>query len=566
MSSTEPSTATGEGRPEARVLVVDDDEQMRRLLSRLVAAEGLECVVAGTVAEAREKIAASQPALVLLDVHLPGESGLSLARELAHDPDGPAVVMVSGQDDVEVADIALRSGAYGYLTKPFKAGEVAIAVNDALRRRRREQEERLSRVALEDRVVQRGAELRTALADLRHAQEETVLRLSKAIEYRDPESGRHIQRMSRYCGLLAAHFDLDAEVVEVASRLHDVGKIAVPDSILQKPGPLTPDERAQMERHAEIGHRLLRGSGNELLDVAATIAWTHHERFDGGGYPRALAGDAIPLVGRIAAVADVFDALITSRPHRPARSVDEALASVTGGRGAEFDPAVVDAFVARLEDIVGIIARYDEPLAEPVAEAPDGTPTMVMLQDAAAAVGVSASTLRRWADEGRVRAVRTAGGHRRFPLDAIRRLTAEHSGRGVVRPVAPPSEPLPEVAAILRGRGSELTAAAASALYRGGGPGWFVGDDGAAALAEWVEELAAGSERGRFEAVLEATDALMRRAALQGASLLERHRFLERYGDVVVRTLSHGESSQAERAATRRLFAALQQAQLDDRS
>jgi putative two-component system response regulator len=554
------------GPSHGSVLVVDGDERIRRTLERAVAEAGFDCRTAGTGAQARGLVEAARPDLVVVDVHLPDEPGLGLVRHLVAGPDGPAVVMISAQDDPEVAAIALQSGAYGYLTKPFKPGELAIALHDGLRRHRRERESRETRVRLEDRVVERGAAAQEALARLRQAHEETVLRLSRAIEYRDPESGPHIDRMSRYCALLAARFDVDPDEVRVAARLHDIGKIAVPDAILSKPGPLTAEERAVMEGHADTGYRLLRGSGIELLDVAATIAWTHHERYDGSGYPRGLASDQIPLVGRLAAVADVFDALITNRSYRPARSVDEALATVSAERGRHLDPAAVDAFLDQLDAVEAIVARFEEPAARATPDAPAESPAVVTLQEAAAAVGVSASTLRRWADEGRIEAVRTPGGHRRFPLDAVRRLSAEHGRRTAVRPVDPPAEPLAGLARVLGADGGDLAATAAGALYRGGQPGWFAAAESAPAVAEWLAELAHGVGGGRYEEALEATATVMRRASLQGAPLLERHRFLERFGEVAVRALSQAGASQAEVAGTRRLFAALAQAQLDGRS
>jgi putative two-component system response regulator len=550
------------------VLVVDDDEQVRRLLGRMVVDAGFCSRGAASAEEARACLAERAPDLVILDLHLPGESGLSLARELAARPEGPAVVMVSGQDDAGIAAMALESGAYGYVTKPFKRNEVAIAVRDALRRRADERSSTERRARLEERVVERTAVASDALGRERHAHEEIVLRLTKAIEYRDPESGRHVDRMSQYCALLAERFDLDAEAVRLASPLHDVGKIAVPDTVLLKPAPLTAEERTVMERHAEIGHRLLRASGIALLDLAATIAWTHHERFDGTGYPRGLAGEAIPLAGRVAAVADVFDALVSQRAYRPARSVDEAVATVSAERGRQFDPVVVDAFLEDLDAVLAIVARHDGPGAwsEPGRADPVAAPTLVSLQEAATAVGVSASTLRRWADQGRISAIRTAGGHRRFPLDAVRRLASERTDRTEVRPVDPPAEPLAPLAALLRARGAELAGKAAAMLYRGGLPGWFAPGVGPEPLAPWLAELARGSESGRYGTALEATETLMRQASLQGTPLLERHRFLERLSDTLVRALAHEGAVQAELAAARRLFAALQQAQLAGRS
>ena len=416
-----------------------------------------------------------------------------------------------------------------------------------------------------DRLVERAAVAQDALARLGHAHEETVRRLSRAIEYRDPESAPHIDRMSRYSGLLARHFDLEEGPMGIASRLHDVGTIAVPDAVLRKAERLTSEERAVMQRHAEIGHRMLRGSGIELLDLAATIAWTHHERFDGTGYPRGLAGEEIPLSGRIVAVADVFDSLITPRAYRPARSVEEAVATVSRERGRHFDPFVVDAFLSELDAIESIIAQVDD---SAVAATPGSAaaPRLATLQEAASAVGVSPSTLRRWADEGKIPAERTAGGHRRFPLDAVRRLSDQRGRTQAVRPVAPPARPMEQLASILTLRGADVATSASDALYRGGRPGWFSAGDAVSAIGEWVAELARATGSGRYDGSLEATDALMRRASLRGAPLLERHRFLELFGEVALRALVQGHAPQVELAAARRLFAALRQAQLDGRS
>jgi PAS domain S-box-containing protein len=191
-------------------------------------------------------------------------------------------------------------------------------------------------------------------ASLRRSREETIRRLSRAAEYRDDETGAHIERVSRYCELIAISLGLDPERCEqlrIASPMHDVGKIGIPDAILLKPGPLNAEERAEIERHAEIGHCILNGSDAALLDLAATIAWTHHERWDGHGYPRGLEQEEIPLAGRIAAVADVFDALTSHRIYRPAMSYPEAVAIMRSGRGSQFDPRVLDVFLEAESEI-----------------------------------------------------------------------------------------------------------------------------------------------------------------------------------------------------------------------
>jgi PAS domain S-box-containing protein len=196
---------------------------------------------------------------------------------------------------------------------------------------------------------------------LRRAREETIQRLARAVEVRSAETGGHIERMGRFCELIARRLGLDAEQVElirVAAPMHDVGKIAVPDSVLLKPGPLNSAERAVMETHAQIGHELLAGSGEELPELAATITWTHHERFDGTGYPRGLEGQGIPLEGRIAAVGDVFDALTHDRVYRPAMAVEEAVDLMRRASGAHFDPEVLDCFLEAMDQVIQISAEH----------------------------------------------------------------------------------------------------------------------------------------------------------------------------------------------------------------
>ncbi len=202
--------------------------------------------------------------------------------------------------------------------------------------------------SLEAEVETSTSELKRALSELEIAQAETVQRLSMAVEFRDEDTGAHIERIGRFSVLLAEHIGMDADFCERlrhAAPLHDVGKVAIPDAILLKPGPLTPEERAIVETHAEEGHRLVRGSSSSILDMAATIALSHQEKWDGSGYPRGLKGEAIPIEGRIVAVADVFDALTSDRVYRKAFSVDEAIGMMREQRGRHFDPVLLDAFM-----------------------------------------------------------------------------------------------------------------------------------------------------------------------------------------------------------------------------
>ena len=347
-----------------RILIVDDEDQIRTLLARLLGAHGYECLTAESAAAARRTLKETPVGLVLSDVNMPGESGIDFTREvLAQYPD-TAVVMVTGMDDRRYADVAIELGAYGYILKPFKPNELIINVGNALRRRVLEIENRSHRVQLEQTVLERTsalrdtiAQLETSDAELRRLREETIRRLSWAAEFRNQETGEHIVRMSLYCALLARLAGLDhdaAELIRIAAPMHDVGKIGIPDRILLKPGRLTDDERKVMEAHTEMGHQILAGSEVELLDLAALMALTHHERIDGTGYPGRLTGDAIPIEGRICAVADVFDALTSDRVYRQAFQPDEARSMMLEGRGTQFDADLLDLFFSRFDDVLAI--------------------------------------------------------------------------------------------------------------------------------------------------------------------------------------------------------------------
>lgn len=354
----------------ARILIVDDELHIRTLLRRLLAREGHTCDSAGTAEEAWSKLQTSEYELVLSDVNMPGTSGLDLAPSIEADfPDTP-VVMVTGVDDPKVARQATESGAYGYIIKPFEPNEIIIGVMNALRRRELEIENRQHRNVLEELVAARTealrrtfVELQRAHVDLKNAQEETINRLSIASEFRDEETGAHIQRMSHYCELLAQKAGLEpdrCELIRMASPLHDVGKIGIADRILQKPGRHTPEEFAEMKRHAEIGYNILAGSGTELLDAASLIAWTHHEKWNGAGYPRGLKGKEIPMEGRICSIADVFDALTSERCYKEAFSVEKSIGIMSDGRGTHFDPELFDIFIGNLDAVLAIRAQFPD--------------------------------------------------------------------------------------------------------------------------------------------------------------------------------------------------------------
>ena len=350
------------------MLVVDDEEPVRRLLKRLLDRNGYDCEAAADAEEARKLMRDKAFAVVLTDMSMPGVSGLDLIMQVTAEYPNIATVMVTGLDDPKLANAALDMGAYGYIIKPFEPNEVLINVANALRRRSLEIENRNHRARLEHMVKDRTSELWNAIAqletaekELRLSREETIQKLSIAAEFRDDETGRHIERMSRYCGLLAPAMDDDSERVEVlrlASQMHDIGKIGIPDQILLKPGPLTPDERAVIETHCDLGYRILFESKSNLLNLASTIALTHHEKFDGSGYPRGLAGEEIPIEGRIAAIADVFDALTSDRVYKRAMPLGKALDALREGRGTHFDPDLLDLFLSSFDTVVAIKSQF----------------------------------------------------------------------------------------------------------------------------------------------------------------------------------------------------------------
>jgi cyclic di-GMP phosphodiesterase len=348
------------------ILATDDRPEVLRLVERSLG-DRYRCELATSVAEAREKLAAKPFELSLCDIQMPGESGLVLVEEIAREHPGTAIVMVTGVDDPEIADKAFHLGAQGYLVKPFWPGQLQITVANALRQHRLELAEESRHEALLGSAEEKAEALRheligaqrQAIRDLRSSRQETVERLARAIEMHDPATGRHIGRMATVTALLGGRIGLDAErvlLLRAAAPMHDVGKIATPDSVLHKQGELTESERRRMQDHTTVGFEILGAvnSESELLRMAATIALTHHEWFDGSGYPRGLKGEAIPIEGRIAAVADVFDALLSNRPYRPAFPVEEAVEMIGSERGTHFDPEVVDALLGNLDEAVSL--------------------------------------------------------------------------------------------------------------------------------------------------------------------------------------------------------------------
>lgn len=337
----------------AQILVADDEPLIVELFARLLEAHGHECARAYDSWSVRRELGSSPYELVLCDVQMPGGSGLELVEWIVQEYPDTATIIISGNEERDVWQRALTIGTFGYLTKPVRESALLIGVANALRRRELELAARQRERELADTVGRRTRALGSAILNLQEAQsrlsamhEETVRRLALAAEYRDAATGAHIERMSRYCTVLAERVGLGPQLrdnIRLASLLHDVGKIAIPDAVLLKPGPLDDTEWAMIRTHPDLGHRLLRDSESDLLGLAASIALTHHERMDGSGYPRGLVGASIPLEGRIAAVADVLDAITSPRVYRHARPLEVALEELESGRDTLFDGDVLDA-------------------------------------------------------------------------------------------------------------------------------------------------------------------------------------------------------------------------------
>jgi putative two-component system response regulator len=298
------------------------------------------------------------PDLVMVDFMMPVIDGVEFIRRFRciYGCQDIPVLMITANDEVELRYQALEAGANDFLIKPIDKIEFLARTKNMLALRRNQR-------YLEDRAAWLDVEVRKATAEIRKREQETVLRLSKAADSRDPETGAHIVRMANYSRVIAEQLGLSAaqqQLILEAAPMHDIGKVGIPDHILLKPGKLSIEEFAIMKKHAMLGYQILAESQSEMLQVGAEIALSHHEKFDGSGYPHGLVGEEIPLFARIVAVADVFDALTSERPYKSAWDIDKALALLHEGAGSHFDPQCVAAFVADWPQILEIKARYQE--------------------------------------------------------------------------------------------------------------------------------------------------------------------------------------------------------------
>ncbi|MEX0611063.1 MAG: HD domain-containing phosphohydrolase [Pirellulales bacterium] len=334
------------------ILVVDDEAQMRELLSRWLAGEGWECLQADSAENALARLQSADVQIVVADIHMPGCSGLWLLEQVTNRFRETSVLMLTGSDDTRTAIDALTRGASGYLLKPIQRDEFIFRVRQTAERRQLIHERREYLRTLERRVQEQTLAIRLA-------HEETIHRLVTAAGCRDEETGAHIRRtglFSEVLALVAGWSATEAEQLRMAAPMHDVGKIGIPDAILQKPGKLTALEYERMKEHTTIAARMLAGSASPVLQLAEKIALSHHERWDGTGYPQGLAGEAIPEAARIVAIVDVYDALSHDRVYRPALPEDIVLEKMRAGQGTHFDPGLLGLFFSVLEQIRAIAA------------------------------------------------------------------------------------------------------------------------------------------------------------------------------------------------------------------
>ena len=321
------------------ILVVDDDEANLTVLRSILTRAGyLQVHTLQDPARALERVQATSPDLIVLDYHMGAMNGLDVLEAIRPHLTGYLpVLMLTGDERASLRERALAAGVRDFLTKPVHQGEVLSRIRNLL-------EARSFHLRLADENARLEGLVRDRTRELELAHVETLARLAQVAEYRDPQAAGHVWRVARASELVAERLGCEAEwraLLVRAARLHDVGKIAIPDGILMKPGPLTPEEIAVVRTHPSVGHRLLAGGRSRLLRMAASVAQSHHERWDGAGYPSGLAGTDIPLEGRIVAAVDAFDVMTYDRLHQQAVSPEEAMQEIEEQAGLQFDPDVV---------------------------------------------------------------------------------------------------------------------------------------------------------------------------------------------------------------------------------
>jgi putative two-component system response regulator len=347
------------------VLVVDDLPQNVKLLEAYLIPQGYEIVRAINGEEALAKLTESQIDLILLDVMMPDIDGFEVTRRIRQNDKYRLlpIILVTALGETKDRVKGIEAGCDDFISKPVDKTELLARVKSLLKVKDYNDLRSNYQKELESEVNKRTEELKQASDKLKTASLDTIYRLSVASDYKDGDTGTHIKRMSRYCAAVARRMGLDKKTISdilYAAPMHDLGKIGIPDKILSKPGKLDPVERDIMKLHTVIGAKILSDSDAELLQLGGIIALSHHEKWDGSGYPNGLEGEAIPIAGRIASIADVFDALTSRRPYKEPFSEEKSLVIIRRWRESYFDPDVVDAFIAITEEILTIKAQYTQ--------------------------------------------------------------------------------------------------------------------------------------------------------------------------------------------------------------
>ncbi len=341
----------------AKILIVDDNVLNIHVLKKILNSEGFFNITSTTDSlQAVSLYKELHPDLVLLDYNMPNKNGIEVILELAllDSKSYLPVLMLTAEEDNAIKSKALQSGAKDFLRKPYDTVEVILRSRNIIEVRLLYKNILNENFSLEEQIQERTKELRDTRLDV-------VQRLARVAEYHDKYSGAHIIRMSRYCMALAKSYGLSnfqSELIFATASLHDIGKIAIPDSVLLKPGKLNPEEFDIMKTHTVVGSQILAGSDSVFLKTASVIAQSHHERWDGSGYPHNLKGEDIPLPGRICGLCDVFDALTSERPYKTAWEFKDAVNTILDYKGTHFDPKLVDAFISIKEDIHYIYEIY----------------------------------------------------------------------------------------------------------------------------------------------------------------------------------------------------------------
>ena len=351
----------------ACILVVDDEPVNVKLLERMLVARNFNNVL--STQDPRlvlNLVQENDVDLILLDINMPHMDGYQVMEQLQSEISGqlPPILVLTAQHAQDFRQRALDNGARDYVTKPFDSEELFSRVKNLLEVHQANKFMSQQNVVLDERVQQRTQELEKAHHLLHESRLQVVRRLGRAAEYRDNETGLHIIRMSKMAALIAKAAGMSDEECDLllnAAPMHDIGKIGIPDNILLKPGKFEPEEWEVMKTHAQIGADILSGDDSPLLNMASVIALTHHEKWDGSGYPNGLKAEAIPLVGRVTALADVFDALTSERPYKKAWTVEDSVALIKKESGKQFDPALVEHFISILDSIIEIKDEYAEP-------------------------------------------------------------------------------------------------------------------------------------------------------------------------------------------------------------